>query len=312
MSRLFVETRSVSGPLSGDYTRQETRVPIPNTTVKLPGPMIVPTSAKVGYRRDFSTRLESPQGGSGVFFVPSLSPGLGGSGFARSPPQGLRCSLRANLPRPQRLVRVARAVPHNGVIARYWTVPVHGFRPTTPTTPSSSSRPFLTARPIRFSLRGTESAAPDSGPRTLRTHPAAGPAIPPPVSGNRKRVAKAGAATEGTQRLELLRTVVRRFRLTGAGIPALNQLPPWLDQGHSDSPGVPCGCSAEPTFQGGDTIFSTQARLRRPSQRASAPSAGDPGITRLGNLSRPQLVDWPFPFGPARPTKWSMPPPRTW
>ena len=68
MSRLVVATRSVSGPLSGDYTRQETRVPIPNTTVKLPGPMIVPTSAKVGYRRDFSTRLESPHGGSGRFF----------------------------------------------------------------------------------------------------------------------------------------------------------------------------------------------------------------------------------------------------
>ena len=68
MSRLVVATRSVSGPLSGDYTRQETRVPIPNTTVKLPGPMIVPTSAKVGYRRDFSTRPESPHGGSGRFF----------------------------------------------------------------------------------------------------------------------------------------------------------------------------------------------------------------------------------------------------
>lgn len=36
---------------SGDYTQQVTRVPIPNTTVKLLGPMIVPTSAKVGYRR---------------------------------------------------------------------------------------------------------------------------------------------------------------------------------------------------------------------------------------------------------------------
>ena len=32
----------------GDFTCKETHVPIPNTTVKLAGPMIVPTSAKVG------------------------------------------------------------------------------------------------------------------------------------------------------------------------------------------------------------------------------------------------------------------------
>lgn len=38
---------------SGDYTWEVTRVPIPNTTVKLSGPMIVPTSAKVGHCRIF-------------------------------------------------------------------------------------------------------------------------------------------------------------------------------------------------------------------------------------------------------------------
>ncbi len=38
----------------GDYTCEETHVPIPNTPVKLTGPMIVPTSAKVGYCRDHS------------------------------------------------------------------------------------------------------------------------------------------------------------------------------------------------------------------------------------------------------------------
>ena len=36
---------------SGDFTWEATLVPIPNTTVKLPGPMIVPTSAKVGIAR---------------------------------------------------------------------------------------------------------------------------------------------------------------------------------------------------------------------------------------------------------------------
>ena len=36
---------------SGDHTVEETPVPIPNTAVKLSGPMIVPTSAKVGIAR---------------------------------------------------------------------------------------------------------------------------------------------------------------------------------------------------------------------------------------------------------------------
>ena len=36
----------------GDYTCEETHVPISNTTVKLIGPMIVLTGAKVGHRRE--------------------------------------------------------------------------------------------------------------------------------------------------------------------------------------------------------------------------------------------------------------------
>lgn len=43
--------------ISGDFTQEATLVPIPNTTVKLPGPMIVPTSAKVGYCRNPSKSL---------------------------------------------------------------------------------------------------------------------------------------------------------------------------------------------------------------------------------------------------------------
>ena len=38
--------------LSGDYTWEDTLVPIPNTIVKLSGPMIVPTSTKVGHCRN--------------------------------------------------------------------------------------------------------------------------------------------------------------------------------------------------------------------------------------------------------------------
>ena len=44
--------------LAGDHTVVETPVPIPNTVVKHPGPMIVPTSAKVGIARFF--KLQTP------------------------------------------------------------------------------------------------------------------------------------------------------------------------------------------------------------------------------------------------------------
>jgi hypothetical protein len=43
----------------GDYTHKETHVPIPNTTVKLAGPMIVHTSAKVGYCREHFLKARS-------------------------------------------------------------------------------------------------------------------------------------------------------------------------------------------------------------------------------------------------------------
>ena len=42
---------AAAGSSSGDHTGKETPVPIPNTAVKLSGPMIVPTSAKVGIAR---------------------------------------------------------------------------------------------------------------------------------------------------------------------------------------------------------------------------------------------------------------------
>ena len=53
---------------SGDHTVEETPVPIPNTAVKLSGPMIVPTSAKVGIARFY---FKNPAGSSDPagFFV---------------------------------------------------------------------------------------------------------------------------------------------------------------------------------------------------------------------------------------------------
>src|SRR5689334_20671732 len=53
---------------SGDHTVEETPVPIPNTAVKLSGPMIVPTSAKVGIARFYSQKPRvSSKDSRGVF-----------------------------------------------------------------------------------------------------------------------------------------------------------------------------------------------------------------------------------------------------
>src|ERR1700680_893983 len=58
--------------LSGEHTWMATPVPIPNTAVKHPGPMVVPAGARVGYRRDFKKArwLRPP----GFLLAPSLSP----------------------------------------------------------------------------------------------------------------------------------------------------------------------------------------------------------------------------------------------
>ena len=46
---------------SGDFTLQETHVPIPNTTVKLLGPTIVPKGVKIGHRRELSITSPLPR-----------------------------------------------------------------------------------------------------------------------------------------------------------------------------------------------------------------------------------------------------------
>ena len=51
--------------LSGDHTWLVTPVPIPNTAVKQPGPMVVATAARVGHRRVYQT----PAGASQRAFV---------------------------------------------------------------------------------------------------------------------------------------------------------------------------------------------------------------------------------------------------
>ena len=62
-TKLSAPCLTVRRSSSGDHTGKETPVPIPNTAVKLSGPMIVPTSAKVGIARFFKNPVGiSPRG----------------------------------------------------------------------------------------------------------------------------------------------------------------------------------------------------------------------------------------------------------
>ena len=57
---------------SGDFTLQETHVPIPNTTVKLLGPTIVPKGAKIGHRRELSSHLARGNASEVFFYFATL------------------------------------------------------------------------------------------------------------------------------------------------------------------------------------------------------------------------------------------------
>ena len=65
---------TAAGISSGDHTGEETPVPIPNTAVKLSGPMIVPTSAKVGIARFYFKNPADSKESSGVFAFESHLP----------------------------------------------------------------------------------------------------------------------------------------------------------------------------------------------------------------------------------------------
>ena len=304
----MVTTRSVSEPLSGDYTQQETRVPIPNTTVKLPGPMIVPTSAKVGYRRDFSTRPESPRGDSGRFLcalintLPLLLLGL------LAQPAGISAAGRAQpgSPAPDASVRrLLDAVPQQ---RRHHTL-LDRARGRLQANDSNNAILILQAildSPADSFLFDKDRirSARQVALELLRGHPAAGTRR---YRGLYRETAAAllrqAGESEGTKRLELLRTIVRRFRLTDAGFRALNQLATmWLDQGHSELAWRALRMlDSEPSFPGRlarsfQLKFASAARLTG----LPSPSSGDSVALALGNLSRQSPVDWPLPFGPAR------------
>ena len=104
--------------ISGDFTCEVTLVPIPNTIVKLAGPMIVPTGAKVGYRRNL---IHEPLelNASGAHFIDP--PALVGRGVSRS---------------TLRVVLAGRHLSADGNIA--WRLPRHCHESKRVLIPSSS------------------------------------------------------------------------------------------------------------------------------------------------------------------------------
>ncbi len=303
----MVASRSVSEPFSGDYTRQETRVPIPNTTVKLPGPMIVPTSAKVGYRRDFSTRPESPRGDSGrSFFAPNRISLLLACLLTQPALLSAARLPQPDLPGPDAAVRrLLDAVPQQ----RRHLILLARARGRLQANDSDNALLILQAildSPADSFLfdQGTIRSARQVALQLIRTHPAAGTRRYRDLyRKTASSLLRRGDQTEGIERIELLRTVVRRFRLTDAGLRALNRLATtWLDQGHPELAWRSLRMlSSEPSFQGRLTRsfrlkFASAAHLTG----LPLPFSDHPVAAALQELSSPSSGDWPLPFGPAR------------
>ncbi len=239
---------SAPDPLSGDYTLQETRVPIPNTTVKLPGPMIVPTSAKVGYCRDFSRGPDSPSGESGPFFC-ACDPA---SHTRKNPPLPNNVLIATLLLLTATTPVVAQQVPNPanaspGVSARllaslprlrsHQSLLNRAKRRLDENSPVTALRLLqaLLDSPADSFLENNDriQSARQSAWSLIRNHPSAGPRRYAELyNETAAALLRRADAVQGSERLERLRRVAHRFRFTRAGFQALNRLATtWLDQG---------------------------------------------------------------------------------
>ena len=206
--------------------------------------MIVPTSTKVGYRRDSSHGPDSPAGGSGPFSCAApgetVTPG-------RPPIDGLLTVLVL-------LATTATAIPQETppsttrqvsprLLASLPRLRVHRSLLNRAKRRLDENDSVAGLRLLQAILDGPVDSFLQSGNQIqsarrtaweyIRNHPAAG----------HRRYAELYDATaaallrranlvQGAERLERLREVARRFRFTRAGFQALNRLATtWLDQG---------------------------------------------------------------------------------
>src|SRR5207248_10339583 len=78
----------------GDHTWLVTPVPIPNTAVKQPGPMVVATAARVGHRRVYQTPAGASQ--RALVFLEFITDAA--AAFLGSTPAGWSSALAARPP----------------------------------------------------------------------------------------------------------------------------------------------------------------------------------------------------------------------
>ena len=316
----------MSDPFSGDYTRQETRVPIPNTTVKLPGPMIVPTSAKVGYRRDFTPRPESPRRDSGRFFcahrlrmpwsliLPAALVGLGDLAL----PVGVAQTSDARPVVSQRLLdALPRQRRHTNLLARAQVQLENGSPETAiPLLQAVLDDPTDTFVSHNNQITGAHHAALG----LLRKHRRA---IRGPYQSRYEATARVllreARAQDGAGRTQALRRLVRRFRLTRSGGLALDALATkWLDAGDAD---IAWRAFSQMAIDHG--VPATMSSAIRRKWAAAALLAARPIPQQAVSASRSIAplgpapdTDWPLPLGKARlVTPGSGSPPRlqaTW
>ena len=259
--------------------------------------MIVPTSAKVGYRRDFSTGSESPQGDSGLFLC-----AFAGLLIATAAADN---TAAAQPPTASQARRLLDSLP----MQRTHRTLLAGARDRLKLDDPNSALPLLQAildSPTdSFLLQNdTVSSARSLALQLIRTHPSAGTRRYGALYQRSAAALLRQAMTlEGTRRIVALRQVARRFRLTDAGFDALNQLATsWLDQGHPELAWRALRMMAtEPAHRSRITV-AIRSKITAASRLTGLPRPPliDPGPITLEELTRVPRSDWPLPLGSAR------------
>ena len=295
----------MSGPLSGDYTRQETRVPIPNTTVKLTGPMIVPTSAKVGYRRDFTWRSGSLCWEPGRFFCAATAVAF----LLLIPHTG---TAQDDAPTATSIDTASRRLLDSLPRERQHRTLLLGARQRLELSDSNSALPLIQAvldSPNDSFLAdgGAIRSARLVALQLLRSHPAAGTRRYQDLFGpEAARLLRQADQRDGTQRIVALQQVARRFRLTNAGFESLNRLATiWLDHGHPELAWRALTMMATEPVHRRRLSPAVRLKMQAASRLTGLPIPGglDMGADRLGQLTREIQPDWPLPLGPTRPRR---------
>ena len=277
--------------------------------------MIVPTSAKVGYRRDFLIRPESPRGGSGRFscavsiLLLTISTQIGFAQSTKTTPT----TPAITAPSSRTLDSLPNNRTHRILLAKA-RIQLDRREPTAALTLLQG---ILDSPADSFLLHnGQLRSARRISLELIRSHPAAGTSRYQALYQQAANAMLRDAVRlQGVQRIVALRHVVRRHLLTSAGFHALNQLgTTWLDQGHTEMAWRALRMLAlEPSHRSKLTPairlkIDAACQITGLPQPPNSRSKSNPRRQELEQLNPTPPTDWPLPFGPLRTDRTSATP----